>query len=35
MRIDEYLQSKTISIDPSDEFPDKVVRSAQASPAHA
>jgi aldehyde dehydrogenase (NAD+) len=33
--IDEYLLSKTISIDPSDEFPDEVVRSAHATPAHA
>jgi acyl-CoA reductase-like NAD-dependent aldehyde dehydrogenase len=33
--IDEYLLSKTISIEPSDEFPDEVVRSVQATPAHA
>ncbi|HUO72436.1 MAG TPA: aldehyde dehydrogenase [Solirubrobacteraceae bacterium] len=33
--IDEYLLSKTISIDPSEEFPEDVVRSAQPAPAHA
>ena len=32
--IDEYLLEKTISIEPSDEFPDEVIRSVQAAPAH-
>jgi betaine-aldehyde dehydrogenase len=32
--IDEYLLDKTISIEPSDEFPEEVVRSVQAAPAH-
>ena len=33
--IDEYLLDKTISIEPSDEFPEEVVQAAQATPAHA
>ena len=32
--IDEYLLSKTISIDPSEELPEEVVRSVQKAPAH-
>jgi betaine-aldehyde dehydrogenase len=33
--IDEYLLDKTISIDPSQELPEGVVRSLQGTPAHA
>jgi betaine-aldehyde dehydrogenase len=33
--IDEYLLDKTISIDPSEEFPEDIVRSLNAAPAHA
>jgi betaine-aldehyde dehydrogenase len=33
--IDEYLLSKTISIDPSEEFPEDVVRSLQSTPSLA
>jgi aldehyde dehydrogenase (NAD+) len=32
--IDEYLLSKTISIDPSEEIPEEVLRTVQAAPAH-
>ena len=32
--IDEYLLDKTISIDPSQEVPEEVLRSVQATPAH-
>jgi aldehyde dehydrogenase (NAD+) len=32
--IDEYLLSKTISIDPSEELPEEVVRSVHKAPAH-
>jgi betaine-aldehyde dehydrogenase len=32
--IDEYLLDKTISIDPSDEFPGEVVRGIETVPAH-
>jgi aldehyde dehydrogenase (NAD+) len=33
--IDEYLLDKTISIDPSQDVPDEVLRAVQATPAHA
>jgi aldehyde dehydrogenase (NAD+) len=33
--IDEYLLTKTISIDPSDEFPEEVLAAVQAAPARA
>ena len=33
--IDEYLLDKTISIDPSEEFPEEVVQALGAAPAHA
>ena len=33
--IDEYLLSKTISIDPSAEFPEEAIRSVHAAAAHA
>jgi acyl-CoA reductase-like NAD-dependent aldehyde dehydrogenase len=32
--IDEYLLDKTISIDPSQEFPEEVLQTVQATPAH-
>jgi len=33
--INEYLLDKTISIDPSQEFPEEVLQTLQATPAHA
>ena len=33
--IDEYLLDKTISIDPSQDVPEEVLQSVQATPAHA
>jgi aldehyde dehydrogenase (NAD+) len=32
--IDEYLLDKTISIDPSQDVPEEVLQSVQATPAH-
>jgi acyl-CoA reductase-like NAD-dependent aldehyde dehydrogenase len=32
--IDEYLLSKTISIDPSDELPEEVLRSVHGTSVH-